>query len=533
MAAVMANSAPSTSLSPDSGLGVHFGSSAACVAFIKDGRADVIANDLGDRVTPCYVAFTEHDIPVGMAAKQGVIRNSKNTIVHAKQALGRPFDHEITKEFAASSMAHVVNKNGETAFEVDFKNKRTSFTVSETVELLFKKLLEIGQSKAGKDCHDAVLAVPLNFTEEQKNLLRQIATKAGFNILRLIHEPSAAILAYDMQLDEDMSSGYVLVFRLGGVSCDVTVVSVAGGLYSIVTGVSDYKLGGDNFTEVLLTHLQGEFKRQCRHDISDNKRSLAKLRRGAEMCKHALSTLSNSHCSVDSLYEGIDFSTTVSRARFESLCNSLKTQCLMKIEQVLSKAGIQKSDIEKVIVCGGGAKTPLVQKMVSDAFPHARLLNHIPPDEVIAMGAAKEVGILKSFKNKLIPEKDHQYQFEMLSQAIAVKVRENREKSTYKDFQTVFNKCTPIPSHQKFVFSASSEESAFFLDVLELEDKSEEEISNGQENMDKVLASVVMKNIAQEAAVSTSFYLTKEKFLEVICQEESTNKKLTVQIPVR
>ncbi|XP_029635682.1 heat shock 70 kDa protein 14 [Octopus sinensis] len=513
------------------GFGLHLGSSAACVAFTKDGRVDVVANDLGDRTTPCFVAFTEHDMAVGFAAKQGYVRNTKNTIYHVKQLLGKPFQDETTKQFMNKKQVQVVNRKEDVAFEVDFKGKVTVFSVSEILEILFKKLLEIGQSKAGKGCFDAVLAVPVSFTTDQENLLRQIATKVGFQVLRIIHEPAAAALAYDVQQDESCISGYVLVFRLGGVSCDVTLIKLCGGIYSIVAGVSDYSLGGDNFTEVLLQHLQGEFKRQCRHDISDNSRSIAKLQRGAEMCKHALSTVNNSHCSVESLYDGMDFSTSVSRARFESLCTSLKNRCVAKIEEVLSNADLQKSDIEKVILCGGGSKVPLVQKMVSETFPNAKLLNHIPPDEVIAIGAAKETSILKAFKNKLIPESEHQNKVKILSQAIAVKVRENRDKTTYKDFQTVFSKSTPIPSHQKFVFSASSQESAFFLDVLELDDCPERD--EGDENSDKLLASVVMKNIAQEAPISTSFILTRDKFLEVVCQEETTNKKLTVQIPVR
>ncbi|GAB1598150.1 heat shock 70 kDa protein 14-like [Argonauta hians] len=513
------------------GFGIHLGSSAACVAFTKDGRVDVVANDLGDRTTPCFVAFTEHDMPVGFAAKQGYVRNTRNTIYHVKQLLGIPYPHDTIKQFMNKKQVRVLVRKEGIAFEVDFKGKLTVFTVPEILEILFKKLLEIGQSKAGKGCFDAVLAVPVNFTSDQENLLRQIASKAGVRVLRIIHEPAAAALAYDVQQEESTSSGHVLVFRLGGVSCDVTVIKLCGGVYSIVANVSDYNLGGDNFTEVLLQHLQAEFKKQSRQDISDNSRSIAKLQRGAEMCKHALSTVNNSHCSVESLYDGMDFSTSVSRARFESLCTSLKNRCISKIEDVLSNANLEKCNIEKVILCGGGSKVPLVQKMVSDTFPNAGILNHIPPDEVIAIGAAKEASILQIFKDKLIPESEHQTKVKILSQAIGVKIRENQDKNTCKDFQTVFSKSTPIPSHQKFVFTASSQERAFFLDVLELDDYPERGDNN--ENGDKLLASVVMKNIAQESPISTSFILTREKLLEVICREESTQKKLTVQIPVR
>ncbi|XP_050413388.1 heat shock 70 kDa protein 14 [Patella vulgata] len=341
--------------------GIHFGTCSACLAVYKEGQTDVIANDLGDRVTPCVVAFTDYEQSVGAAAKQGIIRNANNSICHVKQVIGRDFNDALVQDYISIWPVTVTNKDGFCQFDVDFKGKPASFSPVEIASNIYSKMLETAESHGGRGIKDAVLAVPSNFTPKQKELISESAVKAGFNVLRLINEPAAAALAYDLGQENHNEESCVLVLRLGGTSTDATILQVNRGIYQVVSSVTLEKYGGENFTDVLTENLVSEFKRQAKCDIRDNRRSMTKLRLAAEMCKHTLSTLPNAQCAVDSLYDGIDFHYNVSRGRFEILCNNLLQQCVQLIEQILRETKLTKSDINKVILCGGGANVPILQ----------------------------------------------------------------------------------------------------------------------------------------------------------------------------
>ncbi|XP_046564196.1 heat shock 70 kDa protein 14-like [Haliotis rubra] len=241
--------------------GVHFGTCSACLAVYKDGKPDVVANDLGDRVTPCVVAFTDHDQSVGAAAKQGIIRNAANTISNVKQILGRKMDDPVVENFGAKSTAKVVEKNGIPQFEVSHKGKTCQYSASKVAEIIYRKMLETAQSHGGSGIQDAVLTVPFGFGPEHRNAFSEAATKAGFNILRLINEASAAALAYDLGQMDNSESSYALVYRLGGTSSDATILKIENGMYRVCSSTADNQFGGNQFTEVLLKYLAMEFKR--------------------------------------------------------------------------------------------------------------------------------------------------------------------------------------------------------------------------------------------------------------------------------
>uniref|UniRef100_A0A8C9UWP1 Heat shock protein 14 n=1 Tax=Scleropages formosus TaxID=113540 RepID=A0A8C9UWP1_SCLFO len=331
-------------------IGVHFGYTCACVAVFKDGRADVVANDAGDRVTPAVVAYRETEQIVGIAAKQGRIRNAANTVVKVKQVLGRSFEDPEAQTHKSESKCPVVNKGGKPRYEIDAGEATKFVSPEEVAKLIFHKMKETAQSALGSDVNDAVITVPFEFGEMQKNALRHAAEEAGFNILRLIHEPSAALLAYG--IGQDSSTG----------------------------------------------------KRSFKHDVTGNPRAMMKLMNSADVAKHTLSTLGSSNCFVDSLYEGMDFDCSVSRARFELLCAPLFNKSIQPIKSLLERVSLSTNDINKVVLCGGSARIPKLQQMIREIFPDVELLNSIPTDEVIPVGAAIEAGILVGRDSFLLDE---------------------------------------------------------------------------------------------------------------------------------
>lgn len=496
--------------------GVHFGCSSACLAVNKDDKTDVIANDLGDRTTPCIVAFTDHDQAVGVAAKQGMIRNLQNTVCHVKQILGRKYDDPAVTEYKRKSSAQVIDQNGEPRYEVDYKESRRVFTPSEIAVSIYKKMLETAQSHGGSGSQDSVLAVPTHFTAEQKRAISSAANQAGFNILRLISEPSAALMAYDIGQKDVSFSGSVLVFRLGGVSAEVSVVNVHNGMYRISTSVTDSALGGDLFTDELMKYLITEFKRQTRNDISDNKRAMAKLRRQAEICKHTLSKMDNVHCAVDSLYDGMDFDTKISRARFESCISELIQRCKQLIDQVLSAAGLTQKSVDKVILCGGGTNVPVLQRAISDMFSHCDILNSINPEEVIAVGAATQAGILSALEDEDIKLNTEDTTIDCISKPICIKT----QSESGPQITPVFPALSPLHSRKHLEFIMNPEQMAFRLEICEMT----------SENDPSTLAIIVMKDLPAGSKVNSTFHLRRDGHLHITCTEPSSSKTESVTV---
>ncbi|XP_045444196.1 heat shock 70 kDa protein 14 isoform X5 [Pipistrellus kuhlii] len=330
-------------------IGVHLGCTSACVAVYKDGRADVVANDAGDRVTPAVVAYSENEEVVGLAAKQSRIRNISNTVMKVKQILGRSSDDPQALKYITESKCSVIEKNGKLRYKIDTGEETKFVNPGDVARLIFSKMKETAHSVLGSDANDVVITVPFDFGEKQKNALGEAARAAGFNVLRLIHEPSAALLAYGIGQDSPAGKSNILVFKLGGTSLSISVMEVNSGIYRVISTNTDDNIGGTQFTETLAQHLASEFQRSFKHDVRGNARAMMKLMNSADIAKHSLSTLGSANCFLDSLYEGQDFDCNVSRARFELLCSPLFNKCIEAIRALLEQSGFAADDINKGI----------------------------------------------------------------------------------------------------------------------------------------------------------------------------------------
>ncbi|XP_069084825.1 heat shock 70 kDa protein 14 [Pleurodeles waltl] len=504
-------------------IGVHLGCTCACVAVYKDGRADVVANDAGDRVTPAVVAYSESEVIVGLAAKQNRVRNASNTVVKVKQILGRRYDDPEAQKHISDSKCPVIEKDGKPKYEIDTGESTKLVRPEDVASLVFKKMKETAQHALGSDVKDVVITVPFDFGESQKRALGESAGTAGFNVLRLIHEPSAALLAYGIGQESPIGKSNVLVYKLGGSSLSVTIIEVNSGMYRVLSTNTDGTIGGVYFTEALSQHLASEFQRSYKHDIKGNARAMMKLMNSADVAKHALSTLGSSNCFVDSLYDGIDFDCNVSRARFELVCSSLFTRSIEPIKMLLAEAGFTAEDINQVVLCGGSARIPKLQQLIKDLFPDVELLNSIPPDEVIPIGAAIEAGLLLGKDN---------LSWEVETQTIECSARDILVKEVDEcgvdKFTVLLPSGTPLPARRQHTLHAPGSISSVCLELYE-------SIGKTSVTEEYKFAQIILRELEKKEGkhdITAVLTMKRDGSLHVTCTDEGTGKceMITVEV---
>ncbi|CAH1265015.1 HSPA14 [Branchiostoma lanceolatum] len=503
-------------------IGISFGATSACLATQKDGKADVVANEDGQRVTPAVVAYTDTEMVVGLAAKQGWIRNAANTITKVKQILGKKYADPAVEHALKISSCKIIEKDSNPMFAVKHEGKTKNFSPSYITTVIFRKLMDIAQSKEMSAVKNAVVAVPLNFDEQQKDAVRQAATEAGFQVLRTIPEPVAAAYAHNIGQENSKESSVVLVYRVGGSSIDATVLAVSGGMYRVLSSVRRDHLGGDQLNRIIVDYFVQEFKRKWKADVTENTRAMAKLHTEAEKAKQILSTMPKASCHVESLHEGIDFQCDISRARFESIALSLLQQCLEPIEEAITEAEVNKQDIKMVVLCGGSTKIPKLQKLVQDCVPHAEVLNSVSPDEVIAMGAAKQAALLsgKGEENSL-----NEAIAEIPSTARAVMLK-TVDDSGSPVLKTLVPAHSPIPLHCQHTFPVSPQHAACCVELYE---------GQQDDTVEKavLLAKIVLSDLPTDddkKVVSVVLHFRREGSLHITCTEKSSGQADDVMV---
>ncbi|KAF6255521.1 heat shock cognate 70 kDa protein 2 [Scenedesmus sp. NREL 46B-D3] len=379
-------------------IGIDLGTTYSCVGVWQNDRVEIIANDQGNRTTPSYVAFTDTERLIGDAAKNQVAMNPRNTVFDAKRMIGRHYSDPLLQEDAKHWPFTVKQAAGDKpAIEVQFKNEAKTFSPEEVSAMVLTKMKDTAEAFLGKPIKQAVVTVPAYFNDSQRQATKDAGTIAGMEVLRIINEPTAAAIAYG--LDKKASGGSthernVLIFDLGGGTFDVSLLAIDDGIFEVKATAGDTHLGGEDFDNRLVNHFVQEFKRKNKKDISDNPRSLRRLRTACERAKRTLSSAAQTTVELDSLYEGIDFYSTITRARFEELCMDLFRKCMDPVEKVLKDAKIDKASVHEVVLVGGSTRIPKVQALLQDYFNGKELCKSINPDEAVAYGAAVQAAIL-------------------------------------------------------------------------------------------------------------------------------------------
>ncbi|PRT56041.1 Heat shock protein SSA3 [Wickerhamiella sorbophila] len=374
-------------------VGIDLGTTYSCVAHFANDRVEIIANDQGNRTTPSFVAFTDSERLIGDAAKNQAAMNPANTVFDAKRLIGRKFDDPETQNDIKHFPFKVIDKGAKPNIQVEFKGETKVFTPEEISAMVLTKMKEIAEAYLGSKVTEAVITVPAYFNDSQRQATKDAGLIAGLNVLRIINEPTAAAIAYG--LDKKGNNEHnVLIFDLGGGTFDVSLLSIDDGIFEVKATAGDTHLGGEDFDSRLVNFFVEEFKRKHKKDISSNQRALRRLRTACERAKRALSSSAQTSVEIDSLYEGIDFYTSITRARFEELCQDLFRKTLEPVEKVLKDSKLDKSQVDEIVMVGGSTRIPKIQKLVSDFFNGKELNRSINPDEAVAYGAAVQAAIL-------------------------------------------------------------------------------------------------------------------------------------------
>jgi heat shock protein 1/8 len=376
-----------------SAVGIDLGTTYSCVGIWQNDRVEIIANDQGNRTTPSYVAFTDTERLIGDAAKNQCAMNPINTVFDAKRLIGRKFDDAVVQ----SDMKHwpfkLVSADNTPKIQVEYKGETKTFSAEEISSMVLIKMKETASAFVGKDIKDVVVTVPAYFNDSQRQATKDAGAIAGLNVLRIINEPTAAAIAYGLD-KKTTGETNVLIFDLGGGTFDVSLLTIDDGIFEVKATAGDTHLGGEDFDNRLVNHFTQEFKRKHKKDMTGNPRAMRRLRTACERAKRQLSSSANASIEIDSLFEGVDFYSSITRARFEDLCADLFRGTLEPVEKVLRDSKIDKGSVHEVVMVGGSSRIPKVNELLTAFFNGKEPNRSINPDEAVAYGAAVQACVL-------------------------------------------------------------------------------------------------------------------------------------------
>lgn len=385
-------------------IGIDLGTTYSCVGVWQNGRAEIISNDQGNRTTPSYVAFTDTERLIGDGAKNQATMNPVNTVHDAKRLIGRNFSDKHVQDDVKFWTFNVTDDGkNKPKIDVQHAGENKSFYAEEISAMILGKMKDTAEAFIGETVTDAVITVPAYFGDSQRQATKDAGAIAGLNVLRIINEPTAAAIAYGLD-NKSSTEKNVLIFDCGGGTHDCTLLSIEDGIFEVKATAGDSHLGGEDFDNRMVEHFTNEFKRKHKKDISDNKRSIRRLRTACERAKRCLSSSAQTTLEIDSLYDGIDFMTTLTRARFEEMCADIFQKTMDPITNVLLDSKLSKRDVDEVILVGGSTRIPKIQKMLSDFFNGKELCKSINPDEAVAIGATIQAAILGGSKDDAIKD---------------------------------------------------------------------------------------------------------------------------------
>jgi len=384
-------------------IGIDLGTTYSCVGIWMNGKVEIIPNDMGERTTPSYVAFTEEERLVGDAAKNQITKNPANTIFDAKRLIGRKFDdHLVQEDIKLWPFKVQKEENGDRPqISVTYQKQTKKFFAEEVSAMVLQKMKKIAEDYLGGKVDDAIITVPAYFNDSQRQATKDAGKISGLNVLRIINEPTAAAIAYG--LDKNFKTERnVLIFDLGGGTFDVSLLTLEEGLFEVRATNGHTHLGGEDFDNRLVEYCAGEFRRKNNVDLKENPKALRRVRAACEKAKRTLSASTQATIDIDALIDGKDFTLVITRAKFEELCMDLFKKCIPPLDNVLKDSKLAKSDIHDVVLVGGSTRIPKVISMVQEYFNGKEPNRSINPDEAVAFGAAVQAAVINNCQDEEI-----------------------------------------------------------------------------------------------------------------------------------
>jgi len=372
-------------------IGIDLGTTYSCVGIYKNGRVEIIPNDQGNRITPSYVAFSDEERLIGEAAKHQATIRPTQTLFDVKRLIGRRFKDSTVQKDMKLLPYKIVERNSKPMISVQVKAQEKLMSPEEVSSMVLSKMKETAENYLGKEVHHAVVTVPAYFSDAQRQSTKDAGTIAGLNVVRILNEPTAAAIAYGLDKKTDQN---ILVYDLGGGTFDVSLLTIDNGVFEVLATNGDTHLGGEDFDQRVMQHFMKIFQKKHGKDMSKDKSAIQKLRREVEKAKRALSSSHEARLEIEALYDGVDFSETLSRARFEELNADLFKNTLGPVKAVLADAGLKKHEVDEIVLVGGSTRIPKVQKLLKEFFNGKEPNRGINPDEAVAYGAAVQAGIL-------------------------------------------------------------------------------------------------------------------------------------------
>ncbi|PWA54866.1 hypothetical protein CTI12_AA305990 [Artemisia annua] len=387
-------------------IGIDLGTTYSCVAVWQNNRVEIIVNEQGNRTTPSCVAFSDvQDCLIGDAAKNQIAMNSSNTVFDAKRLIGKRFhDATVQKDMKVWPFKIAEGICGKPKIEVSDKGVKKLFAAEDISAMVLTKMKEVANAYLNADVKSAVITVPAYFDDLQRQATKDAAAAAGLDVLRLLNEPTAAAIAY--RLDQKATNRgrpiNVLIFDLGGGTFDVSLVTINKGTFEVKAVGGDTHLGGEDFDNQMVKYFVEEFNRKEGKDITTNPRALGRLRVACEKAKRILSSTTFTSIEVDCLHDGVDFSSKITRAKFEELNMDYFNNCMETVQRCMKDAQWDNNMVNEVVLVGGSTRIPKVQQMLQEYFDGKNLCKTINPDEAVAYGAAVLAANMSGKGNKMV-----------------------------------------------------------------------------------------------------------------------------------
>ncbi|XP_008120466.1 heat shock 70 kDa protein II [Anolis carolinensis] len=429
-------------------VGIDLGTTFSCVAVCHQDKVEIIANDQGHRTTPSYVAFTNSEHLVGDPAKNQASLNPQNTVFDAKRMIGRNYHDATVQEDIKHWPFTVANHEGKLKIQVVHKGKQRTFYPEEISAMILTKMKHTAEAYLGCPITQAIVTVPAYFNDAQRQATIDAGAIAGLKVLKILNEPTAAAIAYGLDLrNQEAGSRNILIFDLGGGTFDVSILSAEDGIFEVKATAGDTHLGGQDFDKRLVAYLADEFKKKHKKDLRQDKKAMQRLKTAAERAKCILSSCSSASISVDSLYHGIDFYMTITRARFEDLCSDLFRATLKPLERALKDAQVSRSEIMDVVLVGGSTRIPKIQKLLKDFFNGKELCKGINPDEAVAYGAAIHAAVLTGNR---MPRMQNMFLLDVTPLSLGIKTQGGV-------MATVIKRNSPVPTKETMEFTTTED----------------------------------------------------------------------------